>query len=122
MTIPPNAEKYLLEADHLRRQQLSSALLHGSDRTWRERRRSWPAAVGGIIAIVVIVAVVAIVGAYQRQQRIADEKAREQRPAAPAIVPIHVERSPRSMILSFPSIVIFAIVATCLAVETSSVR
>ncbi|HZN70980.1 MAG TPA: hypothetical protein VFC00_04750 [Micromonosporaceae bacterium] len=88
MTIPPNAEKYLLEADHLRRQQLSSALLHGSDRTWRERRRSWPAAVGGIIAIVVIVAVVAIVGAYQRQQRIADEK------AAPA--PLHNHAQARS--------------------------
>ncbi|HET8684453.1 MAG TPA: hypothetical protein VFM54_21655, partial [Micromonosporaceae bacterium] len=38
----PNAERYLLEADSLRRRQLRSALLHGSTRVWRERRRIWP--------------------------------------------------------------------------------
>jgi hypothetical protein len=66
----PNAEKYVLEADALRRRQLQSALVHGSGQTWRERRRIWPATIGGVTAIVIIVAVVAIVGAFHQQQLI----------------------------------------------------
>jgi hypothetical protein len=71
----PNAEKYVLEADSLRRRQLNSALLHGSRTTWRDRQRIWPAAVGGIIAVIIIVAVVAIVGGFRLQQ--ANERERE---------------------------------------------
>ena len=74
----PNAEKYILEADALRRRQLGSALIHGSDRTWRERRRIWPAATGGVVAVVIIVMVVAAVGAFHRQQQITAEKERQQ--------------------------------------------
>jgi hypothetical protein len=78
----PNAEKYVLEADALRRRQLRSALLHGSSHTWRERRNVWPAAIGGLVAVIVIVAVVAIVGAFQRQQEIDERKARQNNPPA----------------------------------------
>lgn len=61
----PNAEKYLLEADALRRRQLVSALLHGSRRTWREQRRIWPAIVAGIVVVAVIVAVFGVLHAIQ---------------------------------------------------------
>jgi hypothetical protein len=59
----PNAEKYLLEADALRRRQLVSALLHGSRRTWREQRRIWPGVVAGVIVVAVIVAVFGVLQA-----------------------------------------------------------
>lgn len=59
----PNAEKYLLEADALRRRQLVSALLHGSRRTWREQRRLWPAVIAAVIVVAVIVAVFGVLRA-----------------------------------------------------------
>lgn len=52
----PNAERYVLEADAMRRRQLRSALLHGSGRNWREGRRVWPAVVAGLIVVAVILA------------------------------------------------------------------
>ncbi|MDN5853390.1 MAG: ABC transporter permease [Actinomycetia bacterium] len=70
----PNAEKYVLEADAMRRRQLRSALVHGSRRTWREQNRVWPAIVVGIIAVAVVVAAMAVISAYQKQK----EKKREQ--------------------------------------------
>lgn len=59
----PNAEKYLLEADALRRRQLVSALLHGSARSWREHRRIWPGVVAGIVVVAVVVAVFGVLKA-----------------------------------------------------------
>lgn len=56
----PHAERYVLEADALRRRQLRSALLHGSRRTWREHRRVWPAVVVGMVVIAVVLAAMAI--------------------------------------------------------------
>ncbi len=89
----PNAERYILEADALRRRQLETAMVHGSDRTWRERRRIWPAATCGIVAVVIIVMVVAAVGAFHRQQEIAKAKERQQAAeraaAAAAGFPVH---------------------------------
>lgn len=70
----PNAERYLLEADVMRRRQLRSALLHGSRRTWREHRRVWPAVVVGLIVVAVIVAGLAVRDAFQATQ----ENQREQ--------------------------------------------
>lgn len=52
----PNAERYVLEADAMRRRQLRSALLHGSARNWRENRRAWPGIVAGLIVVAVILA------------------------------------------------------------------
>lgn len=75
----PYAEKYLIESDNLRRRQLRAALLHGSGRTWRENRRLWPAVLAGLVAVAIIVASIAVHGAFQRQQRIADEERARQR-------------------------------------------
>jgi hypothetical protein len=69
MTDPgPHAERYLLEAEALRRRQLLAGLLHGSRRTWRERQRLWPGLVAGVVVVAVIVAAIAVLGALRRQQ------------------------------------------------------
>jgi hypothetical protein len=78
----PNAERYLLESDNLRRRQLRSALLHGSSRVWRERQRVWPPVVGGIVVVAVIVAAIAVSGAFQRQREINDEEKRRRAPVS----------------------------------------
>ncbi len=64
----PNAERYVLEADALRRRQLRSALLHGSRRTWREHRRVWPAVLVGVIVVGLICLAMAMTNAFQEQQ------------------------------------------------------
>jgi hypothetical protein len=73
----PNAERYLLEADSLRRRQLHSALLHGSRRTWRDRRRIWPAVVAGLVVVAVIAAAIAVYGTFRQQQREREEADRQ---------------------------------------------
>lgn len=73
----PNAERYLLEADNLRRRQLRSAMLHGSSRTWRDRRRIWPAVVAGVVLAAIIAAAIAVTGTFQQQQRLREEERRE---------------------------------------------
>jgi len=72
----PNAERYVLEADAMRRRQLRSALLHGSRRTWREHARAWPAVVVGLIVVAVIVAALAVTQAFQKTEE--NEKKQEQ--------------------------------------------
>lgn len=71
----PNAEKYMLEADVMRRRQLRSALLHGSTRTWREHRSVWPGVVAGVVVSALIIAILAVETAYtkdrENQQRAA---------------------------------------------------
>jgi hypothetical protein len=74
----PNAEKYLLEADSLRRRQLRSALLHGSSRTWRDRRRIWPAFIAGLIVVAIIAAAIGVSGAFQHQRREQEERERQE--------------------------------------------
>lgn len=74
----PNAEKYVLEADAMRRRQLRSALLHGSRRTWREHRRVWPAIVIGVIATAVVVAAIAVIGAYNAYKEQQEQEEEEQ--------------------------------------------
>lgn len=68
MRTMPNAERYVLEADAMRRRQLRSALLHGSRRTWREHARVWPAVVVGLVVAAVIVAALAVTQALQKTQ------------------------------------------------------
>jgi hypothetical protein len=80
----PNAERYLLEADSLRRRQLRAALLHGTARTWRDRRRVWPATLGGLAVTAVIVAVIAVYGAFQQQQQINQQQKQRNSPV-PAV-------------------------------------
>lgn len=86
----PNAERYLLEADALRRRQLRSALLHGSSRTWREHRRIWPAVVSGLVVVAVILAAFAVRRAFaeaaresQQQQQIGPTAPTASAPTSP---------------------------------------
>jgi hypothetical protein len=64
----PNAEKYMLEADVMRRRQLRSALLHGSTRTWREHRKVWPGVVAGLVAVGLVIAIIAVKSAYDKDK------------------------------------------------------
>lgn len=81
----PNAERYVLEADAMRRRQLRSALLHGSRRTWREHRRIWPALVVGLIVVAVIVAGLAVTEAFRKTEENEKKEQREQnRPSSSA--------------------------------------
>jgi hypothetical protein len=76
----PDAERYLIESDDLRRRQLRSALLHGSGRMWRERRRVWPAVLAGFVVVAIVLASIAVYGAFQRQQRITEQEKRARLP------------------------------------------
>lgn len=78
----PNAERYVLEADALRRRQLRSALLHGSRRTWREHRRTWPAVVVGLVVVAVILAAMAVAYAFDRKAEIDAEEEEDAASAA----------------------------------------
>lgn len=72
----PDREKYILEADALRRRQLASALVHGTRRSWRERRRVWPSVAAGVVAIALVIAVICVYSAFQTQQ--ANDRREEQ--------------------------------------------
>lgn len=78
----PNAERYVLEADAMRRRQLRSALLHGSRRTWRDHPRTWPAVVVGIIVVAVIIAGLAVTEAFKKTSE--NEKEQEQQRKQPS--------------------------------------
>lgn len=79
----PNAEKYVLEADAMRRRQLRSALLHGSRRTWRDHPRIWPAVVVGIIVVAVILAGLAVTEAFKKTS--ANEKDEQRQRTQPTV-------------------------------------
>jgi flagellar biosynthesis/type III secretory pathway M-ring protein FliF/YscJ len=78
----PNAERYVLEADAMRRRQLRSALLHGSRRTWREHTRIWPAVVVGLIVVAVVVAALAVTEAFRKTEE--NEKKEQQQQDRPS--------------------------------------
>jgi len=67
----PNADRQVLELHALRQRQLGIAFLHGRRRSWRERRRIWPAVVVAIVLIALLVAGVSVAAAFQRQQELA---------------------------------------------------
>jgi len=74
--VTSNAEKYVLEADALRRRQLRAALLYGSSRFWRRKQRVWPAVILGVILVGVGCAVIVLMGAFERQQEVNVERGR----------------------------------------------
>lgn len=78
----PNAEKYVLEADAMRRRQLRSALLHGSRRTWRDNPRSWPAVVIGLIVAAVIVAGLTVTQALKTTENNDKKQQQQQAPSS----------------------------------------
>ena len=63
-----NADRQLLELHALRQRQLSTAFLHGRRRSWRQRRRVWPAVVIALVLIALLVAGASVVDAFHRQQ------------------------------------------------------
>lgn len=81
------AERLLLEAAALRRRQLCAAFLHGSTRSWRVRRRIWPAAATGLLIVAIAIAALAVAGAFARQQEF-DREILEQPPTATSVVPV----------------------------------
>lgn len=82
----PNAERHLLEADALRRRQLGSAFLHGSGRTWRDRRAVWPFAALGVAVVALVIISFAVTGAFKSQQCETNKQAlRQASPSATAI-------------------------------------
>ncbi|WP_163573744.1 hypothetical protein [Fodinicola feengrottensis] len=83
----PNAERHLLEADALRRRQLGSAFLHGSGRTWRDRRTVWPFAVLGVAVVAVVIAGFAVTGAFRAQQCDTAKMAQQQASPSATAVP-----------------------------------
>jgi hypothetical protein len=70
----PNAERYVIAADNLRRRQLKSALLHGSSRTWREQRRIWPGVIAGAVVVAMIVAAIAVAGAFHNERELQEQQ------------------------------------------------
>jgi hypothetical protein len=67
----PQAVRDRAEIDRaaLRRRMLTSAALHGTARTWRDRRRLWSAVAIGIALVVVAIGVVAVVHVFRTQTR-----------------------------------------------------
>jgi hypothetical protein len=61
----PGAERHILIADSLRRRQLRTAMLHGSGRSWRQRRPVWPAVLAGTVVTAVLLAGIAVYRAFQ---------------------------------------------------------
>lgn len=69
-TVGMDPERLLLDAAALRRRQLCVAFLHGSSRSWRVRRRTWPGAVAGLLIVAVVIAAMAVAAAFAAQQDI----------------------------------------------------
>jgi type II secretory pathway component PulL len=80
----PNAERYVLEADAMRRRQLRTALLHGSRRNWRDHVRTWPAVVVGIVVVAVIVAGLAVSAALKKTER--NQQREQQQQQTPQLI------------------------------------
>jgi hypothetical protein len=85
----PNVERYMLESDVLRRRQLRAALLFGSSRTWRDRRRIWPGVLVGVILVAVIVAGLAVAGAFRKQQAVDQQQKKQNAPVTAPANPSH---------------------------------
>ncbi|MGI8625409.1 MAG: hypothetical protein ACR2J5_02400 [Geodermatophilaceae bacterium] len=69
-----DSERLLIDTAALRRRQLCAAFLHGSARSWRIRRRIWPAAVSGVLIVAIVIAALAVAAAFDRQQEIDDQR------------------------------------------------
>ncbi|HEY4994195.1 MAG TPA: hypothetical protein VII33_19165, partial [Nakamurella sp.] len=63
----PHADRQLLALHALRQRQLRTAFLHGRRRSWRDRRRIWPAVVFAVVLVAVLIAAVSLVAAVHRE-------------------------------------------------------
>jgi len=66
----PQAERHLLALHSLRQRQLRMAFLHGRRRTWRDRRRIWPAVAIGLLIVALLLAGVSVLAAFRHQQQL----------------------------------------------------
>ena len=66
----PQADRQLLALHALRQRQLRTTFLHGRRRTWRDRRRIWPAVVVAAMIIAMLIAGTSVIAAFQRQQQL----------------------------------------------------
>ena len=66
----PHADRNLLALHALRQRHLRTTFLHGRRRTWRDRRRIWPAVIVGVAIIALLIAGISVVAAFQRQQQV----------------------------------------------------
>ncbi|WP_067604201.1 hypothetical protein [Nocardiopsis listeri] len=74
----PDTERYVLQADALRRRQLRAAVLYGSSRYWRTRQRVWPSVIVGLILAAVVAAALVVFGAFQTQRDLNEERRQDQ--------------------------------------------
>lgn len=70
----PHADRHLLALHALRQRQIRASFLHAGRRTWRDRRRIWPAVVVALALVALIIAGTSVVAAFARQQRIEGER------------------------------------------------
>ncbi|GHC81954.1 hypothetical protein GCM10007079_22480 [Nocardiopsis terrae] len=92
----PDTERYVLQADALRRRQLRAALLYGSSRYWRARQRVWPSVVVGLIIAAVLAAAVVVFGAFQAQRDLNEERGQGQDQTQNPLTPVTPqERDPQ---------------------------
>jgi type II secretory pathway component PulL len=70
----PQADRHLLALHALRQRQICTSFLHGRRRTWRDRRRIWPAVVIALALVALIIAGTSVLAAFQRQQRVDAER------------------------------------------------
>lgn len=73
-----SADAAAVEGEALRRRQLQAALCHGTDRSWRDKNRAWPAFVVGVLVALVICAGLGVQGAFHKQQRLDREEKQKQ--------------------------------------------
>jgi hypothetical protein len=66
----PQAQRHLLALHSLRQRQLRTAFLHGRRRTWRDRRRIWPAVLVGALIVGLLLAGGSLLAAFQHQQQV----------------------------------------------------
>lgn len=69
-SLTPHADRQLLALHELRHRQLRTAFLHGRRRSWRDRRRVWPAVVTAIVIIALLVTAVSVLAAFRLQQEL----------------------------------------------------
>jgi hypothetical protein len=62
----PQADRHLLALHTLTGRQLTTAFLHGSRRSWRERRRIWPAVLVAATIVALLLAGASVLSALGR--------------------------------------------------------
>ena len=67
-TSVPTSDGHILALHELRQRQVRVAFLHGRSRSWRERRRIWPAVLTALVIVALLVAATCVLNAFHQQQ------------------------------------------------------